>query len=221
MLSPSPTQPPPVQTAPVPALPEPKQVKLTPARRRAGQAPLARAIKAIFRPILKLLYYIIRWIRAHKLATLLAILLLVGSIFLTSYFVTKTMPFFGPDQVEKSVKGNPQLSPDVKAWILALRSGDVGTMKALDKGVITTQPPDDASYVLEFSEQQAQTKWTAVKLLGINTSTDGVVETFLEVDFTAPASAGGGNIVTFWHFTTAPSGRILALNFDTGRQSIR
>src|SRR6266536_609996 len=91
MLIPSPTQP--------PAPPERSNGKVTP-RKRPGQSPTAHILKAIFRPILKGLYYILRFMGGHKLVTLLAIVLLIASGIFTSYLVTKQGPFgIGSDQM--------------------------------------------------------------------------------------------------------------------------
>src|SRR5438270_13570647 len=84
MISPSPMQQQPGQDM----KPEPKKVKSTPTRKRTGQTPLALFIKAIFRPIFKGIYYLLRGIRTDKLVTLCVIVLLVGIIAAINLFCT-------------------------------------------------------------------------------------------------------------------------------------
>jgi hypothetical protein len=224
MLSPSPTQPPPTwiesadQKQPVP---ETKKVALTPAKIRPGQTPAALFVKAIFRPIFKALYYIIRWIRSHKLVTFIAIILLLASIYVTSYAVTGSSPLqSSSDSLKKSIQDNPQMSPYVQNWLLALRSGDIQSMLAIEKTISpSTPPPNSAMYVLEFSEPHAQVKWTNVTVTSIKTASDGLIDTFVEVDMTQPTANGGGKTVTLWHFSTDPNGRIYLLDYVSARTS--
>src|SRR5450631_703414 len=88
MISPSPTQQPPSESAP-----ERVQPGSTPLRARPGETPAARFIKALLRAIFKVFYFIISGIRTHKLLPLLAILLLVGSISATIKVTTAQFPF--------------------------------------------------------------------------------------------------------------------------------
>src|ERR1700736_6745284 len=88
MISPSPTQQP-----PSPPGPERVQPGSTPIRPRTGETPTARFFKALFRPIFKVFYFVISGIRTHKLLTLLAIVLLVGSISATMKITTGEYPF--------------------------------------------------------------------------------------------------------------------------------
>ncbi len=87
MISPSPTQP-----SPSPEVPERAQRASTPVRRRTGETPAARFVKAIFRPFFKVFYYVINGIRTHKLYTLLVIVLLVASISATMKISTGVFP---------------------------------------------------------------------------------------------------------------------------------
>lgn len=87
MISPSPTQQPPQESVPE------RKVRSTPVRKRRGDTPVARFIKAILRPPIKLLYYLIQAIRKHKLAALGIVLLLVLSISATTYATTGSLPY--------------------------------------------------------------------------------------------------------------------------------
>ncbi len=224
MLSPSPTQPPPIRPEYVEqSEPARKKVALTPARRRPGQTPVALFVKAIFRPILKALYYTIRWIRAHRVVSLIAFLLLLASIFITSYAVSGSAPLANTssDSLRQSIQSNPQLSPDVQNWLVALKNGDIQTMLAVEKSINpSTRPPDTGLYVLEFSEPRGQVKWTNVSVTSIKTAPDGLVDTFVEVDMTpSPTAAAGGatRSVVLWHFSTDPNGHIYLLDYVSAR----
>ncbi|GHO86872.1 hypothetical protein [Dictyobacter formicarum] len=226
-MIPAPTQPP-TQVVPSPNTTEqnaaaPPKVALTPARRRMGQAPLARAIKAILRPIFKLLYYTIRWMRSHKLVTLLAILLVLASIFGTNYLLTGQTPFSSDSSaaVQQSVQQNTQISPDVQNWLLALRSGDLNTMLNIQKSMgASTRPPDSALYVLQFSEKYAQVKWTGISVTGLNKAPDGMLDIFIEVDMSSTSTSSttsSSNSIVLWHFTTMPTGHIFLIDYVSGR----
>lgn len=233
-MLPSPTQPPPVQTT-TPQLSQqvseagqaPKTS--TPARRRAGQTPLARFVKAIFRPIFKILYYIIRWMRGHFLVVLAAIVLLVGSLLFTSYFLTGALlPFSTTDTTiqQDLTSSNPQVSPNIQSWITALRDGDAGTMLNLQKSISArAKQPDSSLYIMQFSEKQGQVKWTNASVTSIKTAADGMVDTFVEVDMTSTnANTNGAKMMAFWHFITAPltsptsGGQILTIEYISTRQ---
>lgn len=229
-MLPSSTQPPPVQTTtpqpqPTQQMPEAGQTSKTstPAHRRAGQTPIARFVKAIFRPILKALYYIIRWIREHFLVILAAIVLLVGSFLLTSYFLTGALlPFSTTNTtIQQDLKSsNPQVSPAIQSWITALRDGDAGTMLDLQKSISSSaKQPDSSLYIMQFSEKQGQVKWTDASVTSVKTAADGLVDTFVEVDMTSTnPNTSGAKLMAFWHFITAPSGQILSIEYISTRQ---
>jgi hypothetical protein len=223
MLSPSPTQPKVEQIGPAQYTePERKSVVLPPPAPKSAGQKRGSVIKAILRPILKTLYYIIRWIRTHKIAAFAAILLLLASIFATSYLVTGSVPLVSnSDSVRESVQNNPQLSDDVKNWLLALQNGDIDTMLSIQKSINpANRPTDSALYVLQFSEPHAQVKWTNVTVTSIKTAPDGLVDTYVEVDMTTPAQASGATkAIVLWHFSTDPAGRIYILDYVSARAS--
>lgn len=226
-MLPSPTQPAPVQTAshPQPTIPaQEMQVKTsTPARRRVGQTPLARILKAILRPVLKGLYYLISWIRKHFAIALAALLLLVASIVLTTYFVTGALPFANStDTVQQNLKSSPQVSPDVVNWLVALRDADASTMLTLQKSISTsTKQPDSSLYIMQFSEKYGQVKWTGANITSNKTGPDGLVDTFVQVNMTSTntsSTSNGTKLMSFWHFITAPGGQILSIEYVSSRQ---
>ena len=118
MIGPSPTQQKPERDV----KPEVKQVKSTPARRRTGQTPVALFFKAIFRPILKGVYYLLRGIGGHKLLTLAMILLLLASVATTTFFTTGQFPFgIGNDQFNFHVRGSNGGGDVVQNWLRLTR----------------------------------------------------------------------------------------------------
>lgn len=218
---------PPAQSGPPPIStkqPEPDGQKLTatPYTKSTRQNLFARVIKAIFRPILKVLYYSIKWIRSHRTVSLLAILLLiagvVGTLFLEGGASLGGSANSGA--VAQAVKSNQELSPDVQNWLLALKNGDLTTMLSIDKSINpTTRPPDTALYILEFSEPHAGVTWTNVAITGMSQGPDGLTDTFVEIVMTQPSTNGGGTTVSLWHFSTTIDGRIYLLDYVSARTS--
>ena len=224
MISPSPAQSPVDQRGPQ-SEPERRGAALPPLVPEKPQPKRRGSVaKAILRPILKTLYYVIRWIRTHRIAALIALVLLLASIFATSYFVTGSTPLVSSsNSVGSSVQNNPQLSVDVKNWLLALQAGNIETMISVEKSIDpSTRPPDTALYLLQFSEPRAQVKWTNVSVSSIKTAPDGLVDTYVEVDMTPSPTVqaqGGTRTVVLWHFATDPAGRIYLLDYVSSRTS--
>ncbi len=217
MLSPSPTQQP-----PAPA-PEQKKVGLTPIKPRIGQAPLARFIKSIFRPIFRMLYYLLQWIRRHKLPSLLILVFFVASIFATNYVVTKNISSTSSaDPLSRSIAtGRANGLNDIKTWLDALRQGDLISMQNVEKRIPSAQRPASATYVLEFSEKSGGVTWKSVKLIGDSLAADKVTEdVFVELDIT---DAQGANGIVIWHFAIIPSldGAILSIDLVSFRQALQ
>src|SRR5690242_19925587 len=120
MISPSPAQ------QPTQSTPDQKIVRSTPTGKRRGETPLALFIKAILRPIIKLIYYILRLVLGHKLLTVGLILLLLASISITTYVTTGVLPLgVGKDQFNFHINGGGGGGDTVKNWLYALRDGDV------------------------------------------------------------------------------------------------
>lgn len=211
----------PPQSIDTPTKPEQESKKLsTPLRPRAGQAPLACAVKALLRPILKVCYYSIRWIGRHKPVSLIAVILLIASMVATSYFITGTVPFASSDTITDNLQENPQLSPDIQNWLLALRSGDLDAMITIQKSISSsTRPPDSALYVMRFSEKYGDVTWTKARVMSLKQASDGLVDSLIEVDMTEKSSSEAAKLITLWHFTTLPSGHILLIDYVSSRSS--
>ena len=200
MLSPSPTQQPPVQTKP-----EQKTVRSTPARQRPGQSPTARFFKAIFRPILKALYYVLRWIVSHFPLAILVVFLLLASIFATTYFTTGQFPYgLGSDQFNFHVRGTDGGGTAVKNWVYALRDGNTSTLDLLDKNM--SQPPDSTQLASQFSQSKAHLTWKDITVLSASSQTDGTVDSFVQVNLSATGPGGDTSGIAIWHFTTIDQG---------------
>ena len=201
MLSPSPTQQPPVQTTPE----QKKTVSSTPARQRPGQTPTARFFKALFRPILKALYYVLRWIVSHFPLAILVIFLLLASIFATTYFTTGQFPYgLGSDQFNFHIRGTDGGGTAVKNWVYALRDGDTSTLDLLDKNM--SQPPDSTQLASQFSQSKAHLSWKDITVLSASSQTDGTVDSFVQVNLSATGPGGDTSGIAIWHFTTIDQG---------------
>jgi hypothetical protein len=198
--SPSPTQQPPDPDV----KPEEKKVRSTPARRRAGQTPAALFVKAIFRPIFKGIYYLLRGIRTHKLVTLAIVVLLLISVFATSYFSTGLLPFgIGHDQFDFHVNGKNGGGDLVKNWLYALRDGDVATLSLLQKDI--SQPQDPNQLVSQFSQAKAHLTWKTINVISAFSESDTTVDSFVEVDLSATGPGGNTSGIVIFHFTTLSS----------------
>ncbi len=211
MLSPSPTQQPPVQTTPE----QKKTVSSTPERRRPGQTPTSRFLKALFRPILKALYYVLRWIATHFPLTILVVFLLLASIFATTYFTTGQFPYgLGSDQFNFHVKGTDGGGTAVKNWVYALRDGNEVALNLLDKNI--SQPPDPAQLSSQFSQPKAHLTWKDIIVLSASSQADGTVDSFVQVNLSATGPGGDTSGMVIWHFTTiAQGGQELILKVNT------
>lgn len=204
MISPSPTQQPPVPPVLEPK-PEEKKVVYT-KKKRAGETPVALVIKAVLRPIIKAFYYVLRFAGNHKLISLAMVILFIAGIIGTNILVTRELPF-GIGDPFYSLSARSQASADnIKGWLYALRDGDVTTLKKVNQkiaSVTTKTPPDPAQLVAQFSQSQAQVTWKTINVIGIYSEVDTTLDTFVEVDLALPGA--GGNAVLIWHFTTVPA----------------
>lgn len=216
MISPSPTQPP--QQAPAPE--EQVVVRAGSHKRRAGETPLARFIKAIFRPIIKLFYYLIRGIRTHKLLTLVTILLLIASISATMFVTTGSLPFgIGQDPFHFQVRGNNTGGSYVQNWLYALRDGHLAQMEILQAGLSSQQAPDPNQAISQFSQPQGHLTWTAINVSPPVTQSDGTLDVFVSVEVSGNGPGGAAKGVMIWHFITDPSsqGRLLEIDLVSFR----
>lgn len=193
MISPSPTQQPPEQTTP-----ESRKIEYA-ARQRAGETPTARFIKAIFRPIFRSIYYLLRAMRNHKLVTFIMILLILGSAIAANYTVTRELPFgIGNDPFNFHVKGGNGGGEQVQNWLYAMRDGNLAALQLLDKDM--TQPPNVQQLVSQFSQPKGHLTWKTINVLGVYQESDTTVDSFVEVDLSATGPAGNTSGYVIWHF---------------------
>jgi len=232
MISPSPAQ----QKPDREVKPEEKKVKSTPSRRRTGQTPAALFVKAIFRPIFKGIYYLLRAIRNNKLATLILIIVFLGSGALATYVVTRTAPLgIGSDQFHFQVNGKGFNGEHVKNWLYALRDGDVATMSLIGQETaqyielvssvanptspssVSIDPRNPTALIGLFSQAKTHLTWKTITVIGVSSAPDTTLDSFVEVD--TSSSGPGGNVggIMIWHFVTAPTGTIIAISLVSFR----
>ena len=208
MISPSPTQQPPEQTTP-----ESKKVEYT-SRQRAGQTPTARFFKAIFRPIFRGIYYLLRGMRNHKLVTFIMILLILGSAIGINYAVTKQGPFgIGNDQFNFHIHGTNGGGEQVQNWLYALRDGNTAQLALLDKNM--SQPPDPQQLVTQFSQPQGHLNWKTITVLSVFQESDTTIDSFVEVDLSAPGPGGSVSAYIIWHFVTVSQNGGILISVNT------
>ena len=215
--SPTPTQQPPGGQSDQ----TPKKVTSTP-RKRAGQAPAAMITKALLRPIFKALYYCISATRNHKLITVIAILLILGSATAVTYSQTGQWPLgFGHDQFNFQVHGSNVGGDQVRNWLYALRDGDELTISVLDRFIST--PPDPATLVSTLSEPKAHLTWKAINVLGYRGESDTTVDSYVEIDLSTNGPGGPNSAFAFFHFVTATlqaGPEIIGVNVEATRGSL-
>ena len=207
MISPSPTQQPPEQ-----ATPESRKVEYA-SRQRAGQSPTARFFKAIFRPIFRGIYYLLRGMRNHKLVTFIMILLILGSALAANYALTSGLPFgIGNDPFNFHVKGGNGGGEKVQNWLYAMRDGNVVTLQFLDKDM--SQPPDVQQLVNQFSQPKGHLTWKTINVLSIFQESDTTIDSFVEVDLSATGPGGNTTGYVTWHFETVSQNGGVLINVN-------
>ena len=205
MISPSPTQQPPEQTGA-----EARKVEYA-TRQRAGQTPAARFVKAIFRPIFRGMYYLMRAMRNHKLVTVIMILLILCSAIVANYAVTGEWPFgIGHDQFNFNVKGGNGGGEQVQNWLYAMRDGNTAALVLLDKNM--SQPPDVQQLVSQFSQPAGHLTWKTITVLGVYQESDTTVDSIVEVDLSATGPAGNTSGYVIWHFVSISQNGGMLLN---------
>lgn len=215
-MIPSPTQPP---LLPPPGMePEQKKAGVSPyqRRKRAGEGPAALFVKGIFRPIFKLLYYILRAFRTHVLVSLIMILLIVGSAIAANYAVTGQWPFgVGSDPFNFHVKGGNGGGDAVRNWMYALRDGNITALELLDKDM--GSPPSAATlqqYISQFSQAQAHLTWKTINVAGVFPEGDSTVDSSIEVDLSANGPGGSVSGYMVWHFVSVSQGGGILIGVD-------
>lgn len=207
--SPSSTQHPPEQNDSE----DKKNLRSRYAKKRAGDSPAALAIKAILRPILKGLYYLLRAMRSHKLVSFLVLILVLGSATAVTYYQTGQWPLgIGNDQFNFHIHGTNGGGDKVKNWLYALRAGDAETIAFLDTFV--SSPPDPTSLIAQLSQAKAHLTWKTINVVGVSAESDSTVDSVVEVDL---SNIGPGGPVTGYlviHFVTVAQqgGAIIAVD---------
>jgi len=195
MISPSPTQQPPEQTTP-----ESGKIEYA-SRQRAGETSTARFIKAIFRPIFRGIYYLLRAMRNHKLVSFIMILLILGSAIAANYALTSEFPFgIGHDPFNFHVKGGNGGGEQVQNWLYAMRDGNLAALQLLDKDM--SQPPNVQQFVDQFSQPKGHLTWKTINVLSVFQESDTTIDSFVEVDLSATGPAGNTSGYLIWHFVT-------------------
>ena len=217
MISPSPTQQPPPPTS------AEKTASSTPTKLRTGQTRPARTVKAIFRPFIKAIYYLIRFIRSHKLLCLIALLLLLASVFFTSYITTRTVPFgLGSDPVSYSLR-NVSGGEAVKEWLYALRDGDTKTLQGMQAAMpagVVTQLPDPAQTITQYSQTSGRV-WKEIKVVGSYTQDDTTQDTYVEVNLAASATASTDTTIIFHFVTLQGRDQLFGVDLSSARKAIQ
>ncbi len=215
MISPSPAQRPPEKTTP-----EPKKVAYT-SRKRTGETPAALFVKGIFRPVFKGIYYLFRFMRTHKLVTFVMILFILGSAIGVNIAVTKAGPFgIGNDQFNFRIHGTNGGGAQVQNWLYALRDGNTAQLAFLDKSMST--PPDPQQLVNTYSQPQAHLNWKTITVLSVFQESDTTIDSFVEVDLSAPGPGGNVTGYMIWHFVTVSQngGILISVNNVDARPTL-
>jgi hypothetical protein len=195
MISPSPTQQPPEQTSS-----ELRKVEYA-SRQRAGQTPTARFFKAIFRPIFRGIYYLLRGMRNHKLITFIMVLLILGSAIGANYAFTSEWPFgIGNDPFNFHIKGGNGGGEQVQNWLYAMRDGNITALNLLDKDM--SQPPNVQQLVSQFSQPNGHLTWKTINVISVFQESDTTIDSLVHVDLSATGPGGNTSGYLIWHFVT-------------------
>ncbi|WP_052887575.1 hypothetical protein [Thermogemmatispora carboxidivorans] len=219
MLHPSPTYPRLPEAKPS----EQKQPRATLLRPRLGERPLARRIKALLRPPIKAIYYVISQVRSHKLLSLVVVVIFLATATLTNYTLTGEWPLgIAQDQFNFHINGGNGGGDKVKDWLYALRDGDVATMHMLQSTLIMAQPPDPAELVSQYSEKQTNLVWRDIHVVGAYQQSDTTIDSLVSVSLGARGPGGGTSGYMLWHFTTIAQngGMLLALSLVSFRNAL-
>ncbi len=191
-------------------------------RVRAGQTPMALAVKAVLRPIFKGIYYLLKVIGAHKLLTLGLIALLLISIFVTNFIATGSLPFgIASDPFNNFSLNGRGGGEQVKNWLYALRDSNTTQMNLLQSGI--ANPPDAKQLASTYSTPQTHMQWKDITVVGTHSLSDSTEDSFVSVDLVSHGPGGDTKAVVMFHFVTLPqqNGRILGIDFITARKYLQ
>jgi len=203
MISPSPTQ----QPLPPPIAKEIQTPPPLKTKRRVGETPLALFLKNLFRPLIKGIYYLIRFVRRHFVFALVALILLTLSSFMTSYLLTKETPYnvVGSDPFQLTVNGKMVAGGDkIKNWLYHLREGNMVAL-SLDQQNIK-QALDPQELIDAFSQPKANLEWKAINVISSYSQPDTTVDTFVAIEYVSRGPGGDTKGVVIWHFFTIAQG---------------
>lgn len=210
MISPSPTQQPPAPQ------PEQKKASSTPVKIRPGQGPGARRAKNFFRPVIRAMYYLITLIRKHFFLAVILLLLFGVSIYATVYYETQ-----GFDPLHAIAVHDQGSADHIRAWLNALRNGNAAQLAAIQATMLQTAiQPDAQSLVNQYGTGET---WVSIEVAGVHNGADLGLDSFVEVDLSAPGGGSTISSILFVHFTTVPAlgGRIFAIDVTTPRSPIQ
>jgi len=213
MISPSPTQQPPAPQA------EQKTASTTSVKIRPGQTRGARRAKNFFRPIIRAMYYLITWIRKHFFLAVILLLLVGVSSYATAYYETQ-----GFDPLHAIAVRDQGSAKNIRAWLDALRNGNAAQLAALQANMLqTTIQPDAQSLVNQYGQPQTGEAWVSIEVAGVHNGVDQGLDSFVEVDLSAPGGGSTINSILLIHFTTVPAvgGRIFSIDVTTPRSAIQ
>jgi hypothetical protein len=196
-----------------------REVKPTQTRTPPGKSSLALMIKAILRPPLKIIYYILRWGETHKVLACILLMLLLGGIVGTNYALITNQSSTRVDTITQSLKRNVDLSQNIRQWLIALRSGDIPAMQMLEQTMLRSA--DTGAYALQFSEPYAHIQWDNISLASMSQGPDHRIDTLLELDVNETLNGTKAEGIYFWHFTTNTLGQILFIDVLPGRHVIK
>jgi hypothetical protein len=220
MISPSPTQPPPI----MPVSPEPEK-NITPSTMGKGKTRSGGVgvVKAILKPPLKLIYYLIQFVKGHKLLSLGALLLLLLSTSLTNYFATGTLPLgITSDPVSYSLR-NVDGSAAITKWLYAVRDDDAKTIQQMQSTMPTSisQPPDPTQLTTQFSQTNGRV-WKSIDVIGTHIQDDTSEDTFVEVEFAQDASSSTASASIVFHFITVQGqDQLIGVDLVSARQALQ
>jgi hypothetical protein len=218
MINPSPIQQAPATETLNPSQEEKRRERSTYIKKRTGESPVALRTKAVLRPIFKCAYYLLNYIKKHRILATLTLILLVASIALTSFLATGWWPLgIGNDPVSyqlRDINGGGR----IKTWLYAVRDGNTNSVQQIQANM--QQPPDANQLVSQF--RQASTHgWTSIKVLSTNTQEDTTIDTFVQVEFSSRGPSGTPDTRAVFHFLTVQgSEELYGVDIVTARRVI-
>ncbi len=164
------------------------------------------------------MYYLITWIRKHFFLAVILLLLVGVSSYATAYYETQ-----GFDPLHAIAVRDQGSANNIKAWLGALRNGNAAQLAAIQATMLqTTIQPDAQSLVNQYGQPQTGETWVSIEVAGVHNGVDQGLDSFVEVDLSAPGGSTINSILLI-HFTTVPAvgGRIFSIDVTTPRSAIQ